>query len=148
MSSKNHNISCVLYADDDPDDSMLFSEAIKLVNLQIKLVLAENEKSMNEELKKTKPDLIFLDLNMPGRSGKECLKAIRANYEYKQIPVIIYSTSNASSDIDECYRAGADYYVIKPYSFSDIIKTLQKIFAMPLTHSGQKSKQQFVLTIH
>lgn len=145
MSSENHNISCVLYADDDPDDSMLFSEAIKHISLKINLVLANNEKSMINQLQTTKPDLIFLDLNMPGRSGKECLRAIRSNGSYKQIPVIIYSTSSANSDIDECYSAGADYYVIKPYSFKDIIKTLQKIFAMNPTHDGQTSKQQFVL---
>ena len=136
----------VLLTDDDIDDLMLFEEAIKEVSLPIEFSSAE---SGNELLRLLKgnyhPNLIFLDLNMPGKNGKDCLKELRSNPDSKNIPVIMYSTSSNKEDIETCYRRGANLYVIKPHLFSDIVKTLKQILSIDWNQSSKRSKDDFVL---
>ena len=88
---------------------------------------AESSSSVIQQIENKKPDIIFLDLNMPGQTGKECLRQIRSNSDYNDIPVIIYSTSNSHTEIEDCYREGANLYVVKPFHFNELISTLQKI---------------------
>jgi CheY-like chemotaxis protein len=136
----------ILYADDDPDDSMLFSEAVSQLDVKVSLDIVEDGLSVINHLERKLPDIIFLDLNMPRKNGKECLHLIRSNKKFSNVPVIIYSTSSAKADIDECYEAGANFYVIKPFHFSDIIATLKKIFGINWkTKFVIPSKQQFVI---
>ena len=137
----------VLLADDDADDLMLFQEAIKEVSQSIKLAFVENGKDLLKLLEDNfNPNLIFLDLNLPGKSGKDCLKEIKSNPLHRKIPVIMYSTSNNKDDIESCYRQGADLYVIKPYLFTDIVKMLEKIFSLDLNKLKARSKDEFVLS--
>ncbi len=71
---------------------------------------------------------MFLDLNMPCKSGTECLKEIREHKNFKHIPVIIYSTSGLKEDIDSIYNNGANGYVRKSRSYKGIQSVLQKLF--------------------
>ncbi|HEX9979731.1 MAG TPA: response regulator [Flavobacterium sp.] len=117
-------------ADDDPDDRDLFTEAINENNADVDCVwngvqlmkLLQN----NDEL----PDFIFLDLNMPEKGGKECLQEIRESDRLKDIPVIIYSTSSSKKDIDETFDLGANLYITKPNSFSELRKTVKSILSL------------------
>ena len=61
-----------------------------------------------------RPDLILLDLNLPGRNGHEILEEIRADSVLKTIPVVIFSTSGAQRDVKKAYSLGASSYVAKP----------------------------------
>lgn len=136
----------VLLTDDDIDDLMLFEEAIREVSLPVEFSSADNGNELLRLLKSDyHPNLIFLDLNMPGKNGKDCLKELRSNPDSKNIPVIMYSTSSNQEDIETCYRRGANLYVIKPHLFSDIVKTLEKVLSMDWTKSGKRSKDEFVL---
>jgi CheY-like chemotaxis protein len=77
-----------------------------------------------------KPHILFLDLNMPGLSGFDCLKLIRGNPNLKDLSVAIYSTSNSEKDIEETLSGGANIYIHKPNEFErlkDIIKHVLKI---------------------
>ena len=137
----------VLFTDDDADDLMLFEEAIKEIPQAIKLASVENGKDMLKLLDGDyNPNFIFLDLNMPGKSGKDCLKEIKSNPRRRTIPVIVYSTSNNKDDIETCYKQGADLYVIKPYLFTEMVKILEKIFALDWSKAEARPKEQFVLS--
>ena len=110
-------ISNLVLADDDQDDVEFFQEAVEITCPRIKLSVANNGTQLLDILKLKKPDAIVLDLNMPEKSGKECLIEIKANERLSDIPVIIFSTSNSARDIDFCLKNGASYYYVKPKTF-------------------------------
>lgn len=72
------------------------------------------------------PHFIFLDLNMPGKSGIECLTEIRNIKKFDTIAIVIYSTSSYKIDFEETFRLGANRYVVKPNDFHSLKKTLEK----------------------
>ena len=75
-----------------------------------------------------KPDLILLDLNMPGIDGRTVLKKLKADPETKSIPVVVLTTSKDPLDVDHCYEIGASTYIQKPVSFeglTDAIRTMK-----------------------
>ena len=88
-----------MLADDDRDDIELFQSAVKECSLNIKVSLSKNGQMLLELLEKeTIPDFIVLDLNMPGISGYDCLKAIRKNQKYNNVVIMILSTSSSEKD--------------------------------------------------
>lgn len=136
----------VLLTDDDADDLMLFEEAIREIPLSVQLLSVDNGFELLRLLDSNYlPNFIFLDVNMPGKSGKECLREIKSNPQLHDISVIMYSTSNNRDDIDTCYTRGADLYVIKPSLFTDIVKMLQKVLSGDWKQLSARSKEQFVL---
>ncbi len=119
----------VLLVDDDEDDQYIFSEAIKLCFIPSTVYLASSHDELFELLPSVQtPDLIFLDINMPGYDGIKCLETIRANPRYEPIPVIMYSTSGRKESIDQCFEKGADFYIQKPSQIEDLVKVLNKVF--------------------
>ena len=118
--------------DDDQDDRDLFVEAVREVDPSIQCFSAMNVQEalhkLTEELL-VLPDMIFLDLNMPRISGKQCLAEIKKNHELSQIPVVIYSTSSFQKDIIETRELGAAHFLIKPSNFRDLCKKLSELFA-------------------
>ncbi|WP_433719508.1 response regulator [Actinoplanes sp. CA-051413] len=64
------------------------------------------------------PDLLLLDLNMPGESGLTILIGVRAVPAYRAITVVVFTSSTDSAEADRCYAAGADSYVYKPINFA------------------------------
>ncbi|RZJ35923.1 MAG: response regulator [Flavobacterium sp.] len=121
----------VMLADDDPDDRDLFTEAINEYNADVDSV-ANGVQLMSALQQKVNdlPDLIFLDLNMPEKGGKECLREIRGDKKLKDVPVLIYSTSSSKKDIDETFELGANLYITKPSSFSELRRTIKDILDM------------------
>ena len=73
-----------------------------------------------------RPKVILLDLNLPGTDGKEVLREIKSNPEYRRIPVVIFSTSNNPSDIHECYNIGANGYIQKPMNYDHFETVVDK----------------------
>ncbi len=72
-----------------------------------------------------RPDLVILDLKLPGRSGLEILSAIREAPTLRRLPVVILSTSNAPRDIDACYAAGANAYLVKSSNIDELSQKLK-----------------------
>mgnify|MGYP003574966594 FL=1 len=101
--------------DDDPDDRELFEIALQNSGQPYKLIAVENGKKALEILTKdmNPPDFIFLDLNMPMLSGKECLAAMRDLPNLKNAAIIIYSTSSYKKDIEDTKDLGANYFLSK-----------------------------------
>jgi len=134
-SEKNYRI---MLADDDPDDRELFTEAasghdVDSVPNGVQLMKRLNHGEML-------PDFVFIDLNMPEKNGKECLQEIRQHDRLKNLPVIIYSTSSSKKDIEDTFDLGANLYITKPNSYSELKKTVQNILQIdwskyrPKTH--------------
>jgi CheY-like chemotaxis protein len=71
------------------------------------------------------PSLIILDLNLPGLDGRELLKRIKQDETFKQIPVIVWTTSVNPKDIEICYKHGANSYLLKPMDINLLNETIQ-----------------------
>ncbi|WP_373519807.1 response regulator [Pricia sp.] len=116
----------ILLVDDDEDDRMFFEEALEDLNLKSRFEHVENGLEAIELLKdKDKlPDIVFLDLNMPILSGRECLQRIRANDDLKNLKVVIYSTSFDPVTVEQLYQNGANRYIRKPGAFKELKQTI------------------------
>ena len=128
----------VYLIDDDEDEALLFQQAIAELNIGVEVGYINNCAEALDLLDKGDiPDLLFLDLNMPGISGRECVKKIREKLKDK-LPIVIYSTSKYKPDVDGTHQDGANLYVIKPNTFEALIQTLKGVFSIDW-------KQQFHL---
>ncbi|MEO7265354.1 MAG: response regulator [Ferruginibacter sp.] len=124
----------ILLVDDDIDDSVLFEETLKSINTNIHFQSAPDGLVALELLGKTDnlPDVIFLDLNMPRLDGIECLKLLKADSKLKAIPVIMFTTSSHSKDIEETMMSGALGFVTKPTGLGELQIILSAIIkSMP-----------------
>jgi CheY-like chemotaxis protein len=140
----------VMLADDDKDDQFLFEQALNKTPVETELSTADDGKELMEKLHDPEvpnPDVIFLDLNMPIKSGKECIDEIKADEDLKDIPVIIYSTSSSDKDVNDTYDAGASLYIPKPNSFGKIMSVLKNIFLFRWHKLNDRTdKKDFVVT--
>lgn len=125
--------------DDDHDDREIFEAAIH----KIDGVCCLTANSCSDALWKLAlqenlvPDFIFIDLHMPRVDGRECLAKIRRIRRFKNVPVVMYSTSIAEQDIEEARRLGATAYISKPCSITQLEITLKDFFSQyPLNHNG------------
>jgi CheY-like chemotaxis protein len=152
MTTEDNKLIKILYADDDADDREFFQDALDEAKTNAELTTVEDgEKLMNHlaQCNGQHPDIIFLDINMPRKDGKRCLKEIRGNNKLKQIPVIMFSTSAYVEDIEETFANGANLYVSKPVFFADEVKILKKIFSLDWQEELLKpDKKRFVFYIH
>ena len=119
----------VLLADDDEDDRIFFREALDEIPLSTSLDAVTDGDELMELLNKSSElhDILFLDLNMPGRNGKECLRDIRMYHHLKSLPIIIFSTSANQRDVDEAFSLGANLYLQKPSGYTLMVKNLEKV---------------------
>lgn len=117
-----------LLVDDDSDDSELFSEAIHENDAEIAVHAAANGREAFRVLDQIeRPDIIFLDINMPIMNGWECLTRLKTSNEYKDIPVIMYSTSSHKKDIDLAAETGAAAFMSKPHDYQELRRILQEL---------------------
>jgi CheY-like chemotaxis protein len=116
-----NSVKKILYADDDLDDKTWVSEANKILEDSLDIEFVENGREVFEWLQKslTLPALIVLDLNMPELDGRQTLQKLKLSNDYKDIPVIIVTTSSNKVDIEICKRLGASLYLVKPDSHSE-----------------------------
>ncbi|MES1249400.1 MAG: response regulator [Chitinophaga rupis] len=113
----------IFLADDDEDDRKLFFEATKEYDATITCVGASNGEEALLYLKDRAnpvPDFIFLDLRMPGMSGRECLEEIKKDARLQPVPLIVYTTSRDVAESKELKRLGAVHFMTKPISPDDV----------------------------
>lgn len=125
------NYKNILQIDDDSDDCEFFMEALEAV-CSAKYTAIYNPLEALRKLveKEIEPDLIFLDLNMPAMSGLEFLTEIKKNGRLKEIPIIIFSTSQLDDIIYQAKEYGAQDFISKPNNMNDLKKILsQYVFA-------------------
>jgi CheY-like chemotaxis protein len=134
----------VLLADDDSDDRELFKEAVRVVDQTVRVEVARDGDELMERLKHNAPDLLFLDLNMPRKNGRECLRDIHKDKLLRTIPVIIYTTSLNPLDVEDTFKYGAVHFFRKPSSFEELKEILGRILHSEVL-SRQPLKENFVL---
>lgn len=120
----------ILLVDDDNDDRELFREAISTSASELNFREAEDGAEAFRILQTAKnnlPDLIFLDINLPIISGWECLTKLKSDADFKNIPVIIYSTSSHDRDRKIAADLGALSFVTKPHTHTDLLKLIKKV---------------------
>lgn len=116
--------------DDDADDLEFFSLAIKRINEQVHYIAftdgMEALRKLSEE-ESILPDFIFLDLNMPRVPGKQLLVEMKKLHHLSGVPVIIYSTSSETHDMEETRHLGAVDYVVKAPSIKQLSERLEQV---------------------
>ncbi len=117
----------IFYADDDADDLDFFRDVTTAIDKNIELFTHENGNQLLVAVRNPPPSphIIFLDLNMPGKDGFEVLKELKSAEEYKNIPVVIFSTSNDKNNILRTRELGANFYITKPNSFAKFQKSIE-----------------------
>lgn len=145
-----HGLSVYL-ADDDADDRFLFEEALLEIRKNLKITMLNNGEQLMkclDEKNNQHPNFIFLDLNMPLKNGIECLEEIRKDKKLKDIPVIIFSTSNQKETINQVYTMGANYYMCKPDNFEKLKSLLNKVFSLNTTSSAERTnRDDFIISV-
>ncbi len=139
----------ILLADDDPDDCQFFREALEALPLSADLTFAnDGEKLMRFLMENTDqlPDAIFLDLNMPRKTGFQCLLEIKGDDRLKKVPVVIISTSYDPTLSESLYQNGASYYIKKPIGFSQLQELISlAIELITQKHIVRPEKENFLL---
>jgi CheY-like chemotaxis protein len=124
----------ILYVEDDPDDCDLFVEAIhKISNADPTtcIIAKDGEEALAKLIDfPQNPDMIFLDINIPLLDGKELVAEIKKNNKLKNIPVIVYSTTITSLDMQFFNRHGIFHFFNKPADFDQLCDSLRLIFRM------------------
>ncbi len=124
----------ILLVEDNPADARLTQEAISETDFRYQMHLAEDGEEAMDFLRQEgehsdlpRPDLILLDLNLPGMDGREVLAEVKADRELSMIPVVVLTTSTAQQDLLYSYGLQANSYVNKPIDrvrFNDMIKSV------------------------
>ena len=129
MLPPKHLIHRILFVDDDEDDFLLFREAVSSINPAISVSFIGDCDKDPSKFPWLDPDLIFLDLNMPGCNGFDCLKKFKES-DLKDVPVVIFTTTRNQAHIDQAYQCGATLFLSKPFSFSMLTKTVQELLEL------------------
>ncbi len=121
----------ILIVDDDADDREIIRDAFISAVEEQEYVFIENGDKLLEYLEQTPdeeaPSLIMLDLNMPGKDGRETLKEIKTNNRYQHIPTIVFTTSSSMRDKQMVYDLGANCFITKPDTFNKLIDMTSSI---------------------
>lgn len=127
----------LLLVEDQSSDAELALRALRELNLDTRIHRLENgaealdylfgrnayaDRSVEEA-----PGLVLLDLKLPKVSGHEVLRALKSDERTKHIPVVVLSSSDEGSDVEQCYALGANSYVVKPVDFDQFTETVQCI---------------------
>lgn len=124
----------LLLVEDNPAEILLMEEILTEAKVALELrvvsdgiVAIEYLRQEGRYAETSRPDLIVLDLNLPGLDGRQVLRDIKNDPDLRGIPVIILSTSQSEEDIAECYRLQANCYIVKPVSLEEFIEVIRSI---------------------
>lgn len=122
----------ILLVDDDTEDQEIFLDALKEVDPLIHCSFANDGEEALKLLDGdalVKPDLLFIDMNMPKLNGKQVLSEIKKSVHLRDIPVVMYSTFFGPQDIEEISSLGAVHCMVKATRFNDLCNSLQHILS-------------------
>ncbi len=125
----------ILLVEDDPGDQELTRRAVERHPIRAQLhVIGDGAQALDYLLRRGEhasarvPDLVLLDLNLPGVNGKRLLEAARRDARLRRTPVVVLSTSAHDHDIRESYELGCNSYVVKPLEAHEFMAALHGLF--------------------
>jgi two-component system, chemotaxis family, response regulator Rcp1 len=134
MSDFNVKLIDILVVEDNPGDARLIMEVLKSNKIHNSLhIVKDGVEAMDFLYKKgefanvPRPDIIFLDLNLPKKDGREVLAELKSSDLFKQIPVVVMTMSQAEEDILKSYSLHANCYVTKPIDLDQFVKVVESI---------------------
>lgn len=141
----------VLLADDDADDRLFFKDAFEEIKIKTIVHTVNDGVELMDYLTQTNavlPHVLFLDLNMPRKTGMDCLKEIKRIDKLKDIAIAIYSTSSSEEDIEETFVSGANVYIKKPSDFNALKKILSEVITTNLQYqTSGLNRDNFILNL-
>lgn len=129
-------IKRILLVEDDPKDIELTLDALGEHNLANTIVVARDGVEALDYLYRRdafaqrpqgNPVVILLDIKMPRLDGLQVLRHLKADEHLRFIPIVILTSSRESRDLEECYRLGANAYVVKPVRFTEFVEAIKQI---------------------
>lgn len=130
----------ILIADDDFDDRLLLEMAFRAFEHGCDIRFVVDGEELMEYLNhrgryedpnsSPRPALILLDLNMPRKNGHQALMEIKEDPALKDIPLAIWTTSGSEKDMLFCRRTGADQFLSKPNSFSEVVAAMKMLISL------------------
>lgn len=124
----------ILLVEDNEGDIILTTEAFRNGNFNVRISIVRNGQEAldfiaqpNDHRKTHIPDIILLDINLPGKSGYEVIEELKSSDIYKHIPIIILTTSSAPEDVEKAYHMRVNSYITKPININDFIDTVRII---------------------
>lgn len=146
-----HDYTYIVLADDDDDDRLLFTEAFDELKIKSTVDTYEDGVALMDALKHPDapiPNILFLDLNMPKKSGLDCLKEIRSNNKFQDMAIAIFSTSASDDDIENTLINGANIYIKKPNDFKNLKKILSDVVTINWQyHTNNLNRENFLLRL-
>jgi two-component system response regulator len=140
MADDMHRRIEILMVEDNPADVRLAMEALRDAKMDIDMNVVEDGFEAMAFLRREgkhagapHPDLILLDLNLPGKDGRQVLAEIKADIDLRHIPVVVLTTSKAEEDVLKAYDLQANCYITKPVDFDQFIKVVKSIEEFWLT---------------
>uniref|UniRef100_Q028L3 Response regulator receiver protein n=1 Tax=Solibacter usitatus (strain Ellin6076) TaxID=234267 RepID=Q028L3_SOLUE len=124
----------ILLVEDNAADAQLVERAFRFSRTPVRLYVVEDGVQALDYLRRTagytdsvRPDLIMLDLNLPGRDGHQVLKELKNDPDLKEVPVVIYSGSAMQRDVKLAYRLGGNCYIRKPVDLEEFFGVVASI---------------------
>jgi chemotaxis family two-component system response regulator Rcp1 len=134
MLEKSVEPICILLVEDNPGDVRLTQEALKEGKVLYEMHVAPDGMEAMAYLKREgkyaeapRPDLIFLDLNLPKKDGREVLDEIKSDPSLKRIPVVILTTSRDEQDVLRSYNLHANAFVSKPVGLEQFLTVVRSV---------------------
>jgi CheY-like chemotaxis protein/nitrogen-specific signal transduction histidine kinase len=120
----------VLLTEDNEDDISIISDFLSSIGYRV--VVARSGSEAIQRIKEERPDMILMDIQMPGMDGLEVIRRIRADADVSDIPIIALTALAMPGDRERCLRDGADDYISKPVSLEDLVKAMEaRLVAIP-----------------
>ena len=119
----------IFLIEDDADDIELLEVSLKDNNVEYKMDVVMEGDKVQEYLRNCKrlPNIIVMDFNLPRVHGREIIKQIKSNEDFKKIPLVVLTTSTAKEDIEYSYKMGADSFITKPTTIQGFNATVGTI---------------------
>ena len=141
----------ILLADDDKEDRADFMEAFDGLKIKTTIETVKDGIELVNYLQSPTaviPDLLFLDLNMPKKSGIECLIEIKQMQFLNDLTVVIYSTSSSEKDIEDTFLNGENIYLKKPSDLAVLRKTLLHVLTVNWQyHTSGLNRDNYLLQL-
>jgi CheY-like chemotaxis protein len=117
-----------MLAEDNDDHALLIQMALERASrIPVEVHRARNGDEAIMMVEELVPDLILLDLKMPGRNGLEVLEAIKGDDEFRRIPVAVLTSSDRDDDIAQSYGLGGNHFITKPENSADLEQSLRSL---------------------